>query len=216
MRGFHTGRALFFFMAVASPGLLAQKWEIGGSAGASFYTGKTVTGRNNATGEFKPQGGFSLSAHAGQNVSDYVGGEFRYTYQKNDLSLSSGGTTAKFGGRSSAFHYDVLIHTASVRQKVRPFVSVGGGAKLYEGTGREVVAQPLANLAFLTKTREIKPLITFGGGVKVKVSDRILLRAEVKDYFSQVPTKVVAPASGAKLGGWFHNFVAMVGLSFTL
>jgi hypothetical protein len=213
MRGFHTGRALFVLFAIATLPLAAQKWEIGGGAGASFYTGKDVTGANNAKATFKPQSGFSLSGFVGQNMYDYVSGEFRYTYQKNDLELQSGNASAKFGARSSAFHYDVLIHTASVRQKIRPFVSFGGGIKLHEGTGREVVAQPLSNLAFLTKTREIKPLITFGGGVKVAVSDRVLLRAEVKDYFSQVPTNVVAPAAGAKLGGWFHNFVALFGIS---
>lgn len=212
MRGFHTGHALFVLCSLALP-LPAQKWEIGGGGGASFYTGKDVTGRNNATGNFKPQGGVALTGFVGHNMYDYVGGEFRYTFQKNDLELRSGGSSAKFGARSSAFHYDVLIHTASVRQKVRPFVAFGGGMKLYEGTGQEVVAQPLSNLAFLTKTNEVKPLVTFGGGVKVAVSDRVLLRAEVKDYFSQVPTKVVAPASGATLGGWFHNFVALFSIS---
>lgn len=212
MRGFHTG-TLFALIALATPALHAQKWEIGGGAGASFYTGKNITGRNNATGTFKPQGGFGLTAYAGHNMYDYVGGEFRYTWQQNDLSLQSGSTTAKFGARSSAFHYDVLIHTASVRQRIRPFISFGGGIKLYEGTGTEVVAQPLANLAFLTKTRDLKPLITFGGGVKIKASDKILFRAEVKDYFSQVPTKVAAPAPGASLNGWFHNIVALFGVS---
>jgi len=213
MRGFHTGRTLFALIALATPALYAQKWEVGGGAGASFYTGKDITGRNNAAGTFKPKGGVGFTGYVGNNMYDHVSGEFRYTWQKNDLSLQSGSTNVKFGARSSAFHYDVLIHTASVRQKVRPFLAVGGGIKLYEGTGQEVVAQPLSSLAFLTKTRELKPLITFGGGVKVAVSDRVLLRAEVKDYFSQVPTKVAAPAPGASLGGWFHNIVAMFGVS---
>jgi hypothetical protein len=214
MREFHTGKALLTIAALlAAPMVFAQKWEIGGGGGASFYTGKDIAGRNNAAGNFKPRGGFALTGVIGNNMYDYVGGEFRYTWQKNDLSLESGGTNVKFGARSSAFHYDVLIHTASVRQKVRPFVAVGAGVKLYEGTGREVVAQPLSNLAFLTKTRELKPLITFGGGVKVQVSEKMLFRAEVKDYFSQVPTKVAAPAPGASLGGWFHNFVFLVGVS---
>lgn len=211
MRGFHTAVALF--LLASAPALFAQKFEVGGGVGASFYTGKDIAGRNNAAGTFKPATGWGFTAYLGNNSYDYVGGEFRYTMQKNDLELTSGGTSVKFGARSSAFHYDVLIHTASVRQRVRPFLAFGGGAKLYEGTGKEVVAQPLSNLAFLTKTREIKPLITFGGGIKVKVSDRVLVRAEVKDYFSQVPTSVVAPAPGAQLNGWFHNFVALVGLS---
>ena len=215
MRGFYTGHTLFALAAITlfPAAALAQKWEVGGGGGASFYTGKDITGRNNASGTFKPQGGVAVTGVIGNNMYDYISGEFRYTWQKNDLSLNSGGANVKFGARSSAFHYDLVIHTASVRQKVRPFVSAGAGIKLYEGTGKEVVAQPLSSLAFLTKTREAKPLITFGGGVKVAVSERLLFRAEVKDYFSQVPTKVAAPAPGANLGGWFHNIVALFGVS---
>ena len=211
MRGFHTAIALF--LLASTPGAFAQKFEIGGGVGASFYTGKDITGRNNAAGTFKPASSWGVTAAVGHNLYDYVGGEFRFTLQKNDLQLQSSGTTAKFGAQSSAFHYDVLIHTASVRQRIRPFVAFGGGVKMYQGMGKEVVAQPLANLAFLTKTTETKPVIDFGAGVKVKLSDRILLRADLRDYFGPVPTKVVAPAPGAKLDGWFHNFVAMVGIS---
>ena len=210
MRGFHTAIAILILAATPA---LAQKWEIGGGAGASFYTGKDITGRNNATGTFKPAGSWGATVVVGNNTTDYVGGEFRYMLQRNDLQLQSGSTTAKFAGRSNAFTYDVLIHTASVRARVRPFVAFGGGVKMYQGTGKEVVAQPLANLGFLTKTTETKMVVDFGGGVKVKLSDRILLRADLRDYFGPVPSKVVAPAPGAKLSGWIHNFVAMVGIS---
>lgn len=211
MRGFHTAIALFWL--AGAPAAFAQKWEIGGGAGASFYTGKDITGRNNTSGTYKPAGGWGATAVVGNNLYDYVGGEFRYVLQKNDLQLQSGSATAKFAARTSTFHYDVLIHTASVRQRVRPFLAFGGGVRLYEGTGKEVVAQPLANLGFLTKTTETKPIVDFGGGVKVKVSERVLFRAEVRDYFGPVPNKVVAPAPGAKLEGWNHNFVALFGIS---
>jgi hypothetical protein len=148
---------------------------------------------------------------------NFIGGELRYSFLKNDAKLTSSGTQALFGANAHALHYDVLLHAAPVGAKIRPFVSVGGGIKIYQGTGREVVAQPLGNLAYLTRTSEYKPLVTFGAGVKFNVNRRLGFRAEVKDYFSQFPREVISPASGASLSGdWTHNFVAMVSVSLLL
>jgi hypothetical protein len=57
-------------------------------------------------------------------------------------------------------------------------------------------------------------MVTFGGGIKYAFSPRVLLRAEVRDYFTQFPTKVIAPAPGAHLSGWLHDIVPMVGVTF--
>jgi len=213
MRGFHVGAALLALSTTSA--LFGQAWEVGGGAGASFYTNKTVTSRTNQTGTANPQGGFGVTGYVGHNNYNYVGGEFRYTLQFNDLQVASGGNKASFGGRSHAFHYDVLIHTASTKQKVRPFIAFGGGIKAYQGTGQEVVAQPLANLAFLTKTSELKPLVSFGAGVKFKVSEKAMFRVDLRDYFGPTPNRVIAPAPGGTLNGWIHNFVVMAGLSYT-
>jgi hypothetical protein len=213
MRGFHRGAALLALST--APALFGQAWEVGGGAGASFYNTKTVTGRNNQSGNANPQAGFGVTGYIGHNNYHYVGGEFRYTMQFNDLQVSSGGTKATFGGRSQALHYDVLIHTASTRQKVRPFVAFGGGVKAYQGTGKETVTQPLASLAFLTKTSELKPLVSFGAGVKFKVSEKAMFRVDLRDYFGPAPNRVIAPAPGATLKGWIHNFVFLAGISYT-
>lgn len=207
--------AAVLLMLAASPAL-AQRWEIGGGAGGSFYTGKTVT-RSNLTANAKFDSGWGATGYAGHNMYKLVGGEIRYSFLKNDARLSSGSAQALFGANAHAIHYDVLLHATSAGSSIRPFVAVGGGIKVFQGTGREVVAQPLGNLAFLTKTSEYKPLLTFGAGVKLNVSKRVGFRVEVKDYFSQFPKQVIAPASGSKLSGdWIHNFVAMVSVSLLL
>lgn len=203
-------------MLASRDSALAQKWEIGGGAGGSFYTAKTVT-RASLSANAKFDSGWGATGYVGHNMYNRVAGEIRYSFLKNDASLASGSTKALFGANAHAIHYDVLLHATSVGAKIRPFVAVGGGIKVYQGTGREVVAQPLGNLAFLTKTSEYKPLLTFGAGVKLNVSKRLGFRVEVKDYFSQFPREVIAPASGAKLNGdWIHNFVAMASISLLL
>ncbi len=196
----------------AQPGW-AQKWEFGAGGGGSFYKSQTVTnGPVSASAGFS--NGFVGTAVLGQNLYPRISGEIRYTYGRNDLELKSGGTKVGFAGQSHAIHYEFLFHSAPAGAKVRPFVAVGGGVKIYQGTGTETVTQGLSNLALLTKTSEAKPLVTFGGGVKAQISKRALLRVEVRDYFTQFPKKVIAPNRGTTVGNWIHNIVPMVSLTF--
>jgi len=49
---------------------------------------------------------------------------------------------------------------------------------------------------------------------KYAIRPRVLLRIEVRDYFSRFPTRVIAPAPGSHLAGWLHDVVPMVGITF--
>jgi len=196
----------------AEPGW-AQKWELGAGGGGSFYKSQTVT-NGPANGSAGFSNGFVATAILGQNLYRHLSGEIRYTYGRNDLKLASGGAKATFAGQSHALCYEFLVHSAPVAAKVRPYVAAGGGFKMYQGTGTETAYQNLSNLALLTKTQEWKGLLTFGGGVKVQVSRRALLRVEFRDYITQFPKEVIAPSPGAKLSGWLHDFIPMVGITF--
>ncbi len=202
-------------VALAAQPARAQKWEFGAGAGGSFYKSQDVTnGTTSGTAGFSP--GFVATAFVGHNMYKYLSGEIHYAYGRNDLELKSGGTSAKFSGQSHAIYYDFLIHSAPVGAKVRPFVAVGGGVKFYQGTGTETTVQALSDLALLTKTREWKGLVTFGGGVKCQVSNRMQVRVEFRDYFTQFPKKVIEPNRGSKIGGWIHNFTPMITLTYLL
>jgi hypothetical protein len=197
---------------MASGSALAQRWEFGAGAAGTFYTAKDVTaGSAKASAGFKS--GWGGSAWLGNDMHNYIGGEIRYMYQQNDLKLSSGGRDYAFGGRSQTIHYDFLIHAAPRNARIRPFLAAGAGFRGYEGTGREVAVQPLNNFAFLTKTTQWVPVVSVGGGVKFMASKRLAFRGEFRDYISPVPDKVIAASPGAKLNGWFHNFVALFGVS---
>jgi hypothetical protein len=158
--------------------------------------------------------GFSAAVWGGHNHR-YLGGEIRYLYEQNRLRVASGPAKATFSGRSHAIHYSLLLHARPAGSKTRPFVAAGGGVKGYQGTGTEVLYQPLQEYALLTRTAEWKGLLVFGGGVKFALSPRIGLRAEVYDYLTPFPEKVIAPAPGAAIGGWVHNVVPGFGLAFT-
>jgi hypothetical protein len=202
---------ILMLAATAVPGF-AQRWEFGAGAAGTFYTSRDVSlGSLKAKASF--DSGWGASAWLGNDVSKFVGGEIRYMYQKNDVTLESGSTKYSFGARSQSIHYDFLLHAAPRGSRVRPFVAFGAGFRGYEGTGREVAVQPLGNFAFLTKTTEWVPLVSLGGGIKFMPTKRLALRAEFRDYITPVPNNIITPAPGAKVGGWFHNFVALFGAS---
>ena len=198
---------------VASAGF-AQKWEVGGVGGGGFYRNVAVTNpAGSAITGF--QSGPAYGGVIGQNLYRYVSGELRYTYRVNNMKLTGNGGAAGFDALSHVVHYDFLLHAAPVGAKVRPFAAIGTGVKIFRGTGKESAYQPLSGFALLTKTQEWKPLVSAGAGTKFAVSSHVIFRVEFRDYITPFPKQVIAPAPGAKIGGLLHDYVPMVGITFT-
>jgi hypothetical protein len=192
----------------------AQKYEFGVQGGVSFYDNKTVTNpRGSADAGFKL--GYAAGFTIGHNMYQHIGGEIRYTFLQNEMKLNSGSTEATFGSQAHAIHYDFLIHAKGLNSPVRPYVAFGGGIKYYRGTGAEQAFQPLSNIAILTKTSDTKGLASVGGGVKLKMTDKIWLRLDVHDYLTPFPKNIIAPNSGSSVGGWMNNIVGTGGITFT-
>ncbi|HLM97640.1 MAG TPA: hypothetical protein VK335_00055 [Bryobacteraceae bacterium] len=204
---------LFAALLIATPACLAQNWEVGGMAGGGFTNGVTVsTAQGNATAGFAH--GLTTGVLLGQTLYSRVSGELRYSVDFSDLRISDSATSATFKGQTHSIHYDILLSARSREARVRPFVLAGGGMRDFRGVGTEAPYQPLSSFALLTKTSQWVPVVTFGGGIKYAISPRVLLRFEVRDYFSRFPTQVIAPAPDAHLSGWLNDLVAMAGLSF--
>jgi hypothetical protein len=204
----------FVTLLATAPAAFAQKWEVGVAGGGSFYTSETFKNAiGNANAGFS--NGLAASAWLGNNGSGLISGELRYDYEHTNLKLSSGGTNVSFGAMTNAIHYDFVLHFAPSESHIRPFVAAGAGVKLFSGTGQETEAQPLSNIALLTKTSQLEPVISVGGGVKVSLSPSMQLRLEAHDFLSPFPKNVIAPSPGSTIGGWLQDFVVMAGLSFT-
>jgi hypothetical protein len=207
-------RVLGVCLAVLAPAMFAQRWEVGGGAGGGFYTSESVTAPAGSASA-KINSNVAGSGWFANNLAGNWGGELRGDFQLGALDVSQGGTSATFAARSYAVHYDLLWHARPAGSKIRPFVAVGAGIKVYQGTGAQVAYQPLSNFALLTQAQDLTPLISAGGGVKVQLSPHLQLRAELHDYITTFPKQVIAPAQGAKIGGWMQDFVPMVGLAYT-
>lgn len=191
----------------------AQKWEVGAVGGGSFYTKADVNrGSSSAQASFAP--GFGAGFVLGQDMGRYWGGEIRYTFQRNDAKLDGSGGKAEFGTQAHLIHYDFLLHLSPSGSKMRPYISFGAGIKHYRGSGTESITQPLSEFAILTRSTDTTPVAVLGFGIKFKVGEKSVVRVEVKDNISPVPTKIITPNRGASLSGWLHNFTPMVGVSY--
>lgn len=208
---------MLFVCAAVLPAAFGQKWEVGGGVGGGFYTSDDINAPagslpgGSATAKIQP--GVVGSVWFGNYNLGKLGGELRYDYQMGDLQLTQGSTQATFGAHSQAVHYDLLYRFSHRDSRIQPFVAVGAGIKIYQGTGTQVVYQPLSNIALLTQAQDLVPLVSAGAGIKYKLSTRVILRLDVHDYITPFPKQVITPISG-KTQGWLEDFVPMVGLAY--
>ncbi len=189
-----------------------QQWEVGGIGGLGFLRNVPVTSpAGSATTGF--QNGAAAGGFLGYSSSRHLGGEFRYAYLQSNMHISAGGSEATFSGQSHVFHYDLILHTSTPRAKRQLFLAVGGGMKVFRGTGTEQAYQPLSQYGYFTKTVAVKPMASIGGGMKYALSNHLFLRTEVRDYITAFPTNLIAPAPGVKFRSILQDVVPMVGLS---
>jgi hypothetical protein len=201
-----------FFVAC---GVHAQTWEVGVIGGTAFLRGIPIQGAPTGTSAgFQPGvvGGFLLS----QDYYTHWSGEIRYLFEQRNLRVTSAGQAATLAGQAHVLYYDLVYNTRSREERVRPYVAVGGGMKLFRGTGAEEAYRPLMQYAYLTRTQELEPMLSLGGGVKWLVGERMVLHVECRDQITPFPRKLIAPAPGMALKGWLNDFVPTVGVSWRL
>jgi hypothetical protein len=199
-------------MTLATTGM-AQEWEAGGAIGFGIMKNATI---NNPTGSVTAgfDNRFAAGAVIGQDLYQHISGELRYTFRDNDLVLNSGAQKINMDGDSHLVHYDLLFHALPKSSRIRPYAAAGGGIRLFRATGHEYVSQPFSDFAFLTTTKEVKPLISTGAGVKAKLTERTVIRFDFREYISPFPENLFTTAPGAKIHGWLFDSVPMVGMSF--
>ena len=188
------------------------KFEFGVGVMGSFYDSKSFTGPGgSAKGGF--ESGLGGSIWLGQNMYRRIGGELRYDLALNDMKLDGGNTKVTFGSKTHAFHYDVHFHLTDRGGKDRPYALFGAGVKVYEGNGVERAFQPLQTVAVLSQGSQITPLITFGGGVKFQLTNKVNMRLEFRNNMTPFPKKLIAATRSTGGDGWTNNLLPMVGIS---
>jgi hypothetical protein len=192
---------------------LAQEWEIGGLAGFAWYRNATIS---NSAGSveagFTPK--FAMGVVFGENIHKYIGGEVRWMLIFGEPLLRMDGIRANATGYTNVVNYDLLIHTAREGAKMRPFLAVGAGVKVYSETGGINLTQPLLGFAVLRRVNQTEPLISVGGGLKYMVHRHVQFRADFRTYMTPTPDELFRPALASRVHGWLYNFVPTAGLSY--
>ncbi|MGP8244374.1 MAG: outer membrane beta-barrel protein [Bryobacteraceae bacterium] len=200
-------------LVLASAGA-AQEWEVGGSVGYGAYRSGTVFGSNGQTATAEILNRFTAGAAIGQQVSDLISGELRWTYQDGHAVLTAAGVREEMDAHSHTVTYDVLFHFRRRERRLRPFFAAGGGIKGYIANGPPPQQNPLAAVATLVERDEWKPVFDLGGGVKYRLTDHVQLRFDFRDYLTTFPKRQIVPAAYSTARGIFQQFTPMVGVSY--
>jgi len=205
---------LAFLLAAAAVNSPAQQWELGGLGGGSFLNTAPVSSPSgSATAGF--QTGFVGGGYFGQTLYPHLSGEIRYEFFQSNLRISAGNTSADFAGMAHAVHYDLILHTQRKNSPVQFFAAFGGGMKIFQGTGAETAFQATMQYGYMTKTHQVKPMASIGGGFTYRLSPRIYLRTEFRDFITPFPTAVITPPnSNVKYGSILNDLVPMVGINY--
>ena len=206
----------FVTLALALPPLcIAQgrEWELGGVVGFGIVRNATIS---NPSGSVAAgiDNRFAAGVVIGQDLYQHWGGEVMYTFRDDDLVLKSGSQKVNMDAESHLIHYDMLFYPLRRSSRFRPYAAAGAGIRWFTATGHEYVNQPLGDFALLTRTDEVKPLISVGGGLKFRLSRHTDIRLDVRDYISPFPEQLFVPAPGARIHGWLNDFVPRAGFSF--
>ena len=168
----------------------AQVAEFGIGAGVSRLSNKDLGGG------YELDDGWSLIFRLTINNWVYMGQEFGYGYNRTKLNFSD----QSLGGM--AFHqgfYNFLVYATPEGSRVRPFGTVGGHFSNYVPPGASATQGQGDN----------KFGVNYGGGVKVRVSEKWLFRVDFRQLMNGKPFDL--PASGS-----IRQNQISAGLSFVL
>lgn len=191
-----------------------QRYEIGADIGYGLYRDGSIYSASGSA-QAGVRNRFAAGIMLGYELTKYVSTEFDYLYHDGHPFLQSPGVKSDIQGNSDALTVDLLFHFKSQEHRWRPFVAGGSGAKEYIIAGPEPFPQPIPQIASLTSNDVWKVVFSVGGGVKFRLIDHMLLRAEFRDYLTTFPRQEMVPAPHNTARGIFEQFTPLFGVSYT-
>jgi opacity protein-like surface antigen len=200
-------------LILLSGAAFGQQYEIGADIGYGFYRNGTIHAAT-GTAEAGIRNRFAAGIVLGDEFSKYVSAEFRYLYHDGHPFLEAPGVKSDIQGQSDALTGELLFHFKTREHRWRPFLAGGSGAKGYVIAGPEPFPQPIPQIASLTTNDVWKVVFSVGGGVKFRLIEHMLLRAEFRDYLTTFPRQQIVPAPHNTARGVFEQFTPLFGLGY--
>jgi opacity protein-like surface antigen len=195
-------------------GFAQGSFEVGATVGYGIYRDGTIFS-SAGTADAGIRNRFAAGINIGEDMTDYVSGEFRYLYHDGHPFLDAPGVKSDIQGNSDALTYALLFHFKKREHRWRPFLAGGVGAKEYVIAGPAPFPQPIPQIASLTTNDVWKVAFDVGGGVKFRLMPHMLLRAEFRDYITTFPRQEIVPAPHNTARGIFEQFAPLFGVSYT-
>jgi hypothetical protein len=190
-----------------------QQYEIGANIGYGFYRSGSIYS-DSGTLQAGIRNRFAAGIVLGDEFSKYVSAEFLYLYHDGHPYLQGLGVKADIQGQSDALTGELLFHFKTREHRWRPFLAGGTGAKEYIIAGPEPFPQPIPQVASLTANDVWKVVFSAGGGLKLRLREHVLLRAEFRDYITTFPRTQIVPAPHNTARGIFEQFTPLFGVSY--
>ena len=146
----------------------------------------------------KLNSGFRFGFRVTLNAHEYAGHEVGYGYNRTNLDLA--GTV--YGMATHQGFYNLLLYARPEGARIRPFVAGGGQFSNFVPPGTSVSYGGGA----------MKFGVNYGTGVKVRTSDRFLIRLDFRQYLSPKPDFDFPTAPQ----GWLRLKEISAGFSYTM
>jgi len=191
-----------------------QNYELGANIGYGIYRNGSIIS-STETARTGVRNRFAAGITLGNEISDYLSGEFRYLFHDGHPFLQASGVKTDIQGQSHALTVNLLVHFHRRERRFRPFVAGGVGAKGYVIAGPEPFPQPAPQIAILTTNDVWKVVFDLGGGVQYLIHRHVLVRGEFRDYLTTFPRQQIVPAPHNTARGIFQQFTPLFGVSYT-
>jgi len=190
---------------------------LGGLATLSGDGSSNITGSSAATSLYDPYNGGAASLFWGWHIFKYVSIQGNYIWNRNDLTLIStlsNPTASSFykqpmSSTENAFIGDVLVYFRPRGDRVRPYLSQGGGVVLFSS---RVNGSPVTNGSLLAPPGNSNS--TFPGsrtavGLDVRVAHAWYFRYTFGENISHNPVSAQLSPPGQRLLKNFQNLFGM-------
>jgi hypothetical protein len=195
-------RTLLFLLTMTMPGW-GQVLELAVGGGQSRLSNSGL-GKLDASSpqehDYRLKDGFRMVFRMTTNTGDFTGHEFGYAYNRTQLSQISEGQTFDQGMAIHQGFYNYVLHATREGSRVRPFAAGGVHFSNYVPPGASA-AQGGGSTKFG---------VNYGGGLKVRMSEKFLLRFDVRQYTNPKPFGLINP------GGWMKMNEFSTSLAFVL
>ena len=150
--------------------------------------------------DYSLKGGFRLVMRMTMNSGDFKGHETGYAYNRTQLVQNGFGFSSQTGMAIHQGFYNYLLYPTREGSRIRPFAAGGVHFANYVPPGASATSGGGST----------KFGVNYGGGIKIRVSERFLLRFDARQFLNPKPFGLINP------GGWIRMNESSTSLAFVL